>query len=139
MADVAPKTRNIVVVGCKLPHGITIQLHEGSHGEDGKPVMVATGAAITLKGRNASNVIGGHGLTDVPADFWEAWTRQNATFAPLKAGLIFAEPRRDRAMDRAVDQESARTGSEAIDPDKPGKGIEKVPDKEIQAAAAMAN
>ncbi len=127
----------IVMVACKLPHGLKITLNEKTESDEGKPIWKPTENSVTLAGRNASQIIGGYGLTPVNADFWDAWLAQNKNFKALKAGMIFAEPRKDRAMSRAADQKALPTGSEPIDPDKPGRGLARVPEADQRAAAAM--
>jgi|HubBroStandDraft_1064217.scaffolds.fasta_scaffold66269_2 hypothetical protein len=126
-----------VMVGCKLPHGLTIQLNRKTVNDEGKTIWQPFGKKVTLAGRNASQIVGGFGMTSVDADFWDAWVEQNPTFRALENGLLFAEPRRDRAMDRAIDQKEAKSGSEPIDPDKPGKGLTKVSAEDQKRAAAM--
>ena len=47
-----------VTVGCKLPNGLIIEVG---------------GQSVELNGANASNIIGGHGITrDVDADLFNA-------------------------------------------------------------------
>jgi hypothetical protein len=134
-----PVPRNAVMVGCKLPHGITLSLHEAFKNEEERVIFRPTGDTVTLAGRNASQIIGGYGITPVDENWWDAWVQQNQNYQPYKMGLIFAEPRRDRAMDRALDQRSLLTGSEPIDPDKPGKGLTRVSEAEQRSAQAMGN
>lgn len=137
-AQTKPSSSNIVMVGCKLPHGLHLQLYEDGIAEASKEkIKIKSGAPVTLKGANSSSIVGGFGLTEVRADFWDAWIKANANFPAVKNGLIFAEARRDRAADRAIDQATAKTGVEAIDPNKPAKGIDPVPEKELKSARAM--
>jgi hypothetical protein len=131
------QSANTVTVGCKLPHGLVLTLNEKVTTEEDRPIYRATGPAVTLAGRNASQIIGGYGMTEVDADWWDAWVKQNQNFQPYKSGLIFAEPRRDKAMDRAMEQRQIATGSEPIDPDKPGKGLTRVSEQEQRGAQAM--
>lgn len=134
-----PQTKKQVTICCKLPHGLNTRIYKLGETEEGKPIMRATDDRIVFNGANSSNIVGGYGLTQIDADIWEAWIKQHVNFAPVKAGLIYMEERRDRAADRAMDQSAAKTGFEAVDPNKPGKGIEPVPEKELKAAAAMSN
>jgi hypothetical protein len=134
----APKSQNTVMVGCKLPNGLNLEIFEEGKTDDDKKIFRRTGDRVLVRGSNSSNVVGGFGLTRVDADFWEKWRAQHASFPALKAGLIFAEERQDRAADHALDAKEAKTGLEPIDPNKPPKGIEAVPEKEVKARAAMA-
>ena len=131
------KTSNRVVVACKLPHGLLTQLYELGQTEDKQPIMVKTGDPVQFNGANSEKAIGGYGLTEIDADYWEAWSKQHHKFVPLKAGLIFAHERREYATSKAIDQAKANTGFEPIDPNKPAKGIERVPEDELKRAAAM--
>lgn len=63
-------------------------------------------------------MLGMGGRTEVPADFWEAWTKQNAEFMPLKKGLIFAMPKEADAVSRLAELRDERTGLEGLDKDK---------------------
>lgn len=131
-------TRNRVVVGCRLPHGLTTQLYELGEGEDKKPIMVKKGEPVRLNGVNSDGPIRGIGLTEVDADYWRAWFDQNKTFAPVKTGMIFAHESRNNVTAIAAERAKEKTGFEPIDPDKPGHGVQRVPEKELKQAAAMA-
>lgn len=134
----APKSRNIVVVGCKLATGLTIHLCDPGQSENGNPIHIPNiSTRVTLRGKNSSNIVGGFGLTEVDTDFWNAWLKQNPKHPAVLNGAIFAYGNRDKAMDHAMDHQSLKTGFEGIDPDKPGRGIERVPEKELRSAAAM--
>lgn len=134
----APRSQNTVMVGCKLPNGLNLEIFEEGKTDDDKKIFRRTGQRFLVLGSNSSNVVGGYGLTRVDADFWDAWKAQHANFPALKAGLIFAEDKQDRAADHALDHQAAKTGLEPIDPNKLPKGIEAVPEKEVKARAAMA-
>ena len=67
----------IVVVGCKLPHGITIE-----HPMD--PTKT-----VELKGKNKALIVGAdYASTEVDADFWEQWAAVNKEFPAVKSGAI---------------------------------------------------
>ena len=104
-----------VVVGCKLPNGLVIRLGEQE---------------VTLNGANSSKIVGGHGLTDVNKDFWSAWLEQHKDFAPVVAGLIFANDNFAKTRDEANEKQDNESGFEGINPDKPGKGIKKASEKD---------
>lgn len=134
----APKTRNTVNVACKLPHGLVLQLFALGKTEDEKPIMRPASDPVTLKGANSSSIIGGFGLTEVPADFWDAWMAQNKTHPAIRGGMIFAHERREFVADKALDHKGARTGLERIDPNNTGiPGIKAVPDADLKANAAL--
>lgn len=68
----------IVIVGCKLPHGIILH-----HPMD--PTKT-----VELSGKNKSLIVGGEfAITEVDADFWEQWLAANQEFAPIRSKAIF--------------------------------------------------
>jgi hypothetical protein len=107
-----------VHVGCKLPHGLVLEL--GKKGDDNYKV-------VTLKGANDSRIIGGYGITEVSKDFWEGWMKKTGCrLVPVKKGLIFVEGDLDRAQAHALDHASLKTGLEQIDTAKLPKGLAKL-------------
>ncbi|HFC8465373.1 TPA: hypothetical protein ACFP4A_000636 [Neisseria subflava] len=65
-----------VTVGCKLPNGLIIEVG---------------GRSVELNGANASNTIGGHGITyNVDADFFNAWMEAHQDRDMVKNGFVFA-------------------------------------------------
>ncbi len=130
--------RNTVWVQCSLPNGIDIFLEEKFRDDQGNERWrEIEDARVKLNGANSSLVIGGYGLTEVAADFWEAWVKSHQRFQPLRIGAIKAQPSRERASAQAMDEKELKTGFEPLDPDKPGAGLQRVPEKEQKAALAM--
>lgn len=67
-----------VIVGCKLPHGITLE----------HPMNPQV--TIGLAGINKAVIIGaGYATTEVDGDFWEQWLAVNKEFPAVKSGAIF--------------------------------------------------
>ncbi|WP_048996416.1 hypothetical protein [Burkholderia multivorans] len=97
-----------VTVGCKLPNGLHIEVN---------------GKRVTLNGSNSSNVIGGHGLTQVDAEFFAKWLEDHKDYAPVKAGLIFAHEKSVNAEAEAKEKANNKSGLEGIDPENPGASI----------------
>lgn len=94
------------IVGCKLPHGLNIDLDVG-----GRKVP------FTLKGRNASRIIGGYGLTTgVPKDAFVAWLESHKEFPYVRNQYLFVHNDMAGARAHARDNEKLRTGMEPIDP-----------------------
>lgn len=94
------------VVGCKLPHGLHLDLK----GKDGT-------TRFTLKGNNASRIVGGYGLTEgIPTDFMQEWLKRNKEHPAVKAGAIFMHTDGASAESRAKEGREIRTGLEPIDP-----------------------
>lgn len=100
-----------VIIACRLPNGI----------------MAQVGATkIRLNGANAENAAGGFGFTRVPADFAEAWLKddgEGARRTVTKRGGIFLADDMDDARAIAAEMSGERSGFERIDPDKAAPGI----------------
>lgn len=89
-----------VVIGCKIPNGITIR---------------GAGKQFTLNGANQSNVIGGYGITeDVPAEVWEDYAKAHAKSPAIVNELIFAQKDTRSARDAAKERKDQKTGLEKI-------------------------
>lgn len=99
-----------VTVACKLPNGL---------------IMDIPGAKepVHLKGANHEDAIAGHGLTEVDADFWDAWTKLYADFQPLRKEMIFAQGSERSAAAKAKERKDEKTGLEGLDPEAPAAGI----------------
>ncbi|MBS0986887.1 MULTISPECIES: hypothetical protein [Acetobacter] len=104
-------TATTVTVGCKLPGGLVLRLRDVTH---------------TLAGANTSSVIGGYGLTRLPADFWQAWAEAYAHYPLLRQGLIFAQSTAEKGAAQAREQAELRSGLEAVNPHTPAPGISPV-------------
>jgi hypothetical protein len=115
-----------VHVACKLPNGLVLQLQKRA---DDDKTSIAVGDQIVLKGAQQAHLIGGYGITEVAADFWEAWLKQNQEYGPVRLGLIFAEGSRERAEAKAKERKHVLTGLEGIPPERLGPGLEPVPEK----------
>ena len=99
----------IVVVGCKLPHGITIE-----HPMD--PTKT-----VELKGKNKSLIIGAeYATTEVDADFFEQWAAVNKEFPAVKSGAIFVAKNAAEVAAVASEFKDRKTGFEAMDPKSHG-------------------
>lgn len=99
-----------VTVGCKLPHGLILDLKVG-----GELVR------HTLKGANAARIIGGYGITEnIPADFMEQWLKKNAKHPAVANGSIFLHNDTKSAESIARERREIDTGLGAIDPIKSG-------------------
>ncbi|MFA7254388.1 MAG: hypothetical protein WC107_07635 [Patescibacteria group bacterium] len=99
----------IVVIGCKLPHGLVLE-----HPMDPNQKVV-------LNGKNKALIIGAdYATTEVDADFMEQWVAVNKEFPAVKSGAIFVA--KSVADVAAVARENAdrKTGFEAMDPKSHG-------------------
>lgn len=93
----------VIIVGCKLPHGITLE----------HPMNAAQ--KVELKGLNKALIIGSdHATTEVDGEFWEQWEAANKEFKPLKAGSIFVAKNASEAEAIAKDYKDRKTGFEPM-------------------------
>ncbi|MDA8485853.1 hypothetical protein NNO07_22530 [Pseudomonas resinovorans] len=103
-----------VIVGCKLPHGLQVNLG---------------GVKVVLRGANSSRILGGFGITrDVDKDLIEGWLKAEAKNPIVANGMVFIATT-DREADKAAsEREGEKSGFEGIDPKKPGKDLKKADD-----------
>lgn len=133
MAKVKDKTQGTVTVACKLPHGIFMQLYEMEEFPQemaGGLVRVSkravpVGERIRLHGnavpygkRPKFRIVADYALTpNVPAAFWEKWSKDNADMDAVKNKLIFAYHKADDAVAASKDNRERRSGLEPLVPD----------------------
>ena len=104
-----------IQVGCRLPHGIVLEL----------PPVVG-GGTIALRGANRERIIGsGYGITEVDANKWAQFTTLNADFAPLKVGAIFDADDRPSLESVAAEVAKETTGFEALPQEGNGIKVDK--------------
>lgn len=105
-----------VTVGCKLPHGIHLDIGD---------------KRVTLNGAHSAAIIGGHGITEnVDKDHFEAWMIMYKDHPAVKAGYIFAHDKANNTAAQAKERAKEKTGFEGLNPEKPMPGIEKADVKE---------
>lgn len=103
-----------VTVGCKLPHGLKLDMNK-----PGEPQQ-----RCVIKGANQAIISGGYGITEgVPKDFFEAWMTKHKILPAVQNKLIFAMPSTRSAVDKAEEMKELRHGFEPIDPKKMPKGV----------------
>lgn len=112
-AIAAPRS-GTVLVGCKLPHGLTISAADN----DGGLVTITlngsrTPVQATLHRPMPKHTISsGYGLTTVDRALWERWAAEHRSYPALANGMIFAVEKADSAKDRAKDGAKIKTGFE---------------------------
>jgi len=119
---VTPESKNTVSVGCKLPHGMHLDIR----------VLGQPTRRVTLKGTNSLNTglirvatIGGYAVTEnVPKEFFEEWMRRNSEHPAVKNNLIFAHGQLASVRSMAKELEDQETGLEPINPTALPKGVE---------------
>lgn len=131
----------VVTVGCKLPHGLILQLQEKRTRPE--PVMGGgfkdvdrwekTGKAIKINGyaqrpdkAPETSLVASDGrgnafaLTrNVDADFFDHWLKQNADMDVVTRGMIFASARPGDVEGHAKEHKTERSGFERFDPENP--------------------
>lgn len=128
-----------VWVGCKMPKGIVIQLHQQCDIEQKVlgggvrivPVPMRVGEQVRLRGFAVPfgvvpkhTIVGDFGLTEVKREFWETWCRQNPKLDMLTSGLIFWHSDKiDAEAEAAEKADDIKCGLEALNP----KGDARVP------------
>lgn len=100
-----------VIVGCKLPNG----LHLDVKNNEGETVR------HTVAGANASRIVGGYGMTaGIPAEFMAKWFEQNARHPAVINKTIFIHSQASSARAIAKEHAEVETGLQALDPVKLG-------------------
>lgn len=106
-----------ITIGCRLPSGIILDLEK-----DGKVISVELAGQRQSQQRSPVIILtpDDYGLTEVDADFWEAWKKQvGPEFAPLKNNSIFEAKNKTEAKAKAKDAKEQKTGLEAMPQDAP--------------------
>lgn len=130
----ASNSGKVVWVGCKLPHGLILELFEPEPPlpENGiiNPMNLRlrprTRAKVTLRGANSvrndmtlrglSQLQYPFGITSVDAAFWEEWSRLHADYTPLVRGLIFVVDREKLFPAAARERADETTALEPLNP-----------------------
>lgn len=126
-------TRTVVVV-CKMPRGLYLQLHEKisqdqrvmGGGLEKRDVHMRVGDKVRLKPAVLPfgaipnyPIVEGFSLTrDVPADFWRKWMEQNPKFDMLEAGLLRAFDTEPDAVAYCREYGKLQHGLEPLNPIK---------------------
>lgn len=105
----AKGNEEFVVVGCKLPNGIYIEVDK---------------KRLKINGLNSATIFGGHGITEnVPKAFYDEWIKRNSNLKFVKEGFIFAHVNAESTKDKARERKNEKTGFEPVDPKALPKGI----------------
>jgi hypothetical protein len=97
-----------VTVGCRFPNGL---------------ILTVGKVDVALNGSNSSTVIGGHGLTEVDAGFWNAWLERNKGLSFVRNGKVFAHEKAKNTKAEAKEKAKEKSGLEPLDPNKTPVGI----------------
>lgn len=116
-----------VKVGCKLPHGLTLEM--GFHIDRDSNVTREEGyRRYTLNGTNSNLVKGAPasretlpGITLVDEAFMKAWLEKNKGLGFVKAGYVYIIKNDAEGEAIKLDQKKMTTGFEPLDPTKAPK------------------
>lgn len=106
---------NNVLIGCKLPMGLSLTVDGTEEGE-----------RITLNGANTSRIDGGYGITSLEKEVADQIFSTYAKHAAFKNKAVFTHGT-DKVTELiavAEDLEGAKTGVEGLNAEKPAPGLE---------------
>jgi hypothetical protein len=129
------KSADVVMVGCKLPHGLILEVPEPGSMEQidpssGKVLRIQgrkpapVGQRYILKGANSMRTRSGaqgqfpYAITPVPRAFWERWLARYKDADFVTKGFVFAEDSMKDAQASAKEKLPEMTGMEAMAQDK---------------------
>jgi hypothetical protein len=101
-----------VIIGCRLPHGLTIK-HPNP---DVKVSVTLAGIHKTVLVKRDGTPAADFALTTVDLELWESWKKAYSDFTPLKTGAIFEAKNSQDAKLKADELKSEKTGFEPVDP-----------------------
>ena len=99
-----------IKVICTLPHGIVAEVN---------------GVKVNFAGANQNcsefrPLLGDYGVTEVDADFWAAWKKENINSRLVLSGAISEAKDEKSAKDKGADQATIDTGFKPLDPNSNG-------------------
>lgn len=127
----AKSDKTFVYVSCKAPTGLYAEL--GNKGEPGYRFHLIKGANEGTfnprDGRFTPTTVGGFGLTQLPAAFWDEWRESRKAFVEEYESkkLLAVHDSKDEADAWRLDNAESVTGFEPLNPDKMPKGLEAAP------------
>jgi hypothetical protein len=106
-----------VTVACKLANGLCLDLK-------GRERVIINGSAVPFGMPSHPD---GYALTHgVDADFFVEWLSLYKDMDAVKKRFIFAYPKAADASAAAREMRDEKCGLEPLDPDNPGRGLERV-------------
>lgn len=107
-----PKGAATVVIGCKLPHGLIIEVGIDKNGNKSERYQ-----SIKLNGpnRDGNRIIGNaYGFTHVDKALWELWVKTHADLPYVKKELVFVQADLSRAEAASIERGNERHGLESL-------------------------
>lgn len=115
-------TSETVLVACKLPHGLYLDLYAGKTLTARVKLSGTMGFRIPNEDRKFVNpdVSFGHSVTPVPRKHWEEWLAAHKDHPAVVGGFVYVSKTKDDAVAQAREREGEVTGFEQVDPKKSG-------------------
>ncbi len=121
----------MLLVGCKLPHGLVMELPAQVVDKDNFMKPLPPGKRVTLKGAASlynqktkkSPKSYDYAITPVPKEFAEEWFRRNKERAYIANGLVFLADKQDRADGIAKERTGVLTGLEPLNGEANAAGV----------------
>jgi hypothetical protein len=104
-------SKESVTVGCKLPHGIILD------------VKTASGELVRqiIKGSNDARIVGGYGITEnVSSELWDQWLKEHPRHKAVLNGSLFIHNELKSAISIAKERRKVETGLDPVDPLRSG-------------------
>lgn len=118
-----------VLVGCKLPHGLYLDLRDkGGNLVARQKLPGASNFTLPNPERKMqpTSTVHGDTITPIPVDHWEAWLKQNADHPAVRNGAIYARAKREDAEAQALEHERQNIGFNKVNP--ASLGVKKLSD-----------
>lgn len=139
MSNAKGSAKASVLVGCRFPAGLVLRLYEMVDQQEVMPggrthtvkLSQPTGREVRLNGyADPEKIIavdpkGKYGVTEVPADFWEQWLKDNQNGDLVKNQVVFAKSNKEDLKALGKEIASEKNGFEPIDPNKPQERLGK--------------
>jgi hypothetical protein len=123
-----------VLIGCKLPHGLYLDLHDKNNTLIAR-VKITGCAGFTLPNpdRKFQNPVTVHGdaFTLVDKAHWEEWLKVHASHPAVLNGAIYASAKQVDAEAKAKEHETEDVGFNKVDPKN--FGVQKLDGKDAPA------
>ena len=114
----------LVVVACRLPHGILAEVGEFGAPEY-KAIKINGIHSVDATGKPSSIVHNDHAFTQVPEQFWKAFCDSHKGAPYLVNRLVYAEDSLESAQTATeLEEAKGKSGFEPLDPDQAPQGIE---------------
>lgn len=100
----------IIKIGCTLPHGLVAEVE---------------GVKVVFAGANQNcsefrPLLGDYGITEVDADFWARWKKENINSRWIQSGVIYEAKDEKSIKDKGDDRKTIDTGFKPLDPNSNG-------------------